>query len=237
MKVKIVFFDCDGTLMFGSPWVQLNKAMGISEELDKFWLNQFLKGEITSDKWTKNIEGFYRKNNLTKTKLEEILDLKNFTFNQEAYGLMEFLNRQNIQTAIISSGIDYYVKGVAKHFNIKYFKDNASFIFDENGKFVKIKSGSDDLDQKVNDIKNICDSLNLNPLESIFVGDAGNDKKAFEYIKRGILYRTKFLGSVKDLWANVDAGLLNASWKKVDNLVSVIDIIKEENAKPDGSTK
>lgn len=231
MKVKIVFFDCDGVLIFGNPWIRLHRVMGISEELDQKWLNQFLKGEITNTKWTRNIEEYYIKNKLTKAEFEDILNLKNFVFNKEAYPLINFLKKEGIEIAIISSGIAYYVSMVANHFGIKYWRDNANFIFDKEGIFTNIKFGLDDLDQKVKDINDISTLLNISHLESIFIGDAGNDTKAFEHTKRGILYKTKNKSDVEDTWDNLDTKLLKASWKKIDNLESVIDIIKDINAK------
>ena len=164
MKVKVVFFDCDGTLIFGNPWMKLHKAMGISEELDQKWVNQFLNGDITSAQWVGNIEEYYIKNKLTKTLFENILNLKDFVFNEEAYALVNFLKSEDIESAIISSGIDYYVSKVADHFGIKYWRANARFIFDKNGMFTNIQFGLDDLDQKVKDIDDISTLLKISHL-------------------------------------------------------------------------
>lgn len=229
MKVKLAFFDCDGTLIFGNPWLHLHYAMGIKPEVDKKWVNQFLAKEITNEQWIKNIEEYYIKNGLNRKKFEDILNLANYKFNKEANNLMDFLREEKIQTAIVSSGIDYYVSKVADYFGIKYSGNNAKFIFDKNGNFKNIEHGLDDLEQKVADINNICREIGVSPQESIFVGDGANDVKAFEYTKRGIMYIAKYPTNFEDIWTSANTALLRAAWKKVDNLEKIIDIIKKEN--------
>lgn len=217
MKVKALFFDCDGVLMFGAPWLKLHKTMGISSELDLKWFQEYYAGKISFGQWTDNVANYYKKNKLDRKIFEEVMDLKNYTFNNEAYKLIKFLYKNNIEIAIVSSGIDFYVENVAKHFGIKYCRANARFLFDENGMFQKILYGIDDMQQKVLDLDELCKIMSIKPSESIFIGDSDNDLKAFAHTKRGILYKN-------DL-----PELQDKAWKKVENLEDVIDIIKEVN--------
>lgn len=217
MKVKAVFFDCDGVLIFGGPWVKLHTRMGISQKQDLEWFTQYYSGEISYEEWVNNIQGRYKKNNLDKRIFQEVMDLKNYTFNKEANKLIQYLKKKNIEIAIVSSGIEDYVKNVAKYFGIKHWKSNAKFVFNIDGKFERFEYGVDDDLQKVLDIEKLCSKLDISPNEAIFIGDSDNDLKAFERTGRGILYKN-------DL-----PELQDKAWKKVNNLEEVIDIIKKEN--------
>ncbi len=217
MKVKIVFFDCDGILLFGNPWAKLAKATGISEKLDLKWYLDYYSNKLPFDKWNKNIEDYYKKGGLNRKMYEEIVDLKNYTINKEGKKLLEYIKSRGIEIAIISSGTGEYVSKVARHFNIKYWRANITMVFDKNDNFVRFQCVDEDPKAKVVEIKSVCKLLNISPQDSLFIGDAYNDMDAFEYTKRGILYKTK------------DEKLERLAFKKIDNLLEIIDIIEDIN--------
>lgn len=221
MKVKIVFFDCDGVLLFGQPWKTIHRSAGVSEEQDKKWFDEYYSGKITFKKWNKNVEEKYKELELNREKFEKVLDIKNYPINPQAKELITYLKFKKIKIAIISGGIDYYVGQVANYFGIEDWSANFSFVFDENGIFTKLNSLDDDQIAKVNAVKKISESFGISHLESVFIGDSRNDVEAFEFTQRGILYN------------HIDPELEKLAWKKVDNLLEVVDIIKEENAKSD----
>ncbi|OGH11656.1 MAG: hypothetical protein A3B38_02985 [Candidatus Levybacteria bacterium RIFCSPLOWO2_01_FULL_36_13] len=229
MKPKIVFFDCDGVLISGNAWYRLHRTMGITDSLDKEWAAEYSSGKLTHAQWTQNVVNHYKNNKLTRKIFEDILDAKNFLFNKEAGKLIDSIKAQGIDVAIISSGIDYYVKEVAEHFGIEKWRCNAFFDFDEKGNFTNIRFITDDHLAKNIEIKDICKKLNINPEETFYIGDSANDIRAFEFTKHGILYLTDF----EDPWRKVNSDLIKSAWKKVNNLEEVIDIIKtnkkEEN--------
>ncbi len=215
MKFKIVFFDCDGVLLFGHPLTRLEEKLNIRQFLNKQW-DEFYSGKIKFDDWIRNIEFYYKKAGLTKEKYEEIIDIKNYKINKEAEGLIKYLKEKNYQVVIISSGSEKYVSQVANYFEIKYYRINTIFVFDKYGKFVKLGTFGEDSDVKVLQIKEICDLLGADPSEALFIGDSDNDLKAFEYTKHGILYGPS------------DARLEKSAWKRVDDLREIINIL--ENA-------
>ena len=229
MKVKVVLFDCDGVLIFGNPWPQLHKAMKVSPKQDREWFSKYYEGKITYEQWNQKIEEHYRKQKLDRKTFENVLSLQNFTINEEAKELIIYIKNKNIPIAIISSGIDYYVSRVAQYFRIEDWYANAFFNFDSSDYFTKIRYIDSDPDAKVLAINEICEKFNILPQESIFIGDSGNDIKAFEYTKRGILYKTRHPKNIEYTWAAYDAELLKASWKKIEDLQDVIKIIENEN--------
>lgn len=219
MRIKIVFFDCDGILLFGNPWAKIAKAVGLPAKLDLKWYTDYYADKLPFDQWNKNIEKYYKKGGLNKKMLEEILDFKNYTINKEGKGLIEYLKKNSIETAIISSGTADYVSKVAKYFGIKHWRSNITLIFDKNNKFVKLQCVDEDPKAKVVEIKDICNMLNISPRESLFIGDAYNDMDAFVFTKRGILYKTK------------DPKLEKIAFRKIDNLLEIINIIEDINGK------
>ncbi len=228
-KVKIVFFDCDGVVIFGNPWLRLHRAMNVSPELDREWYDAYSRGEITYDEWNQKVVDHYKDQGLTREKYEEILDIKNFELNEEAIDLINFIKSQNIHFAFISSGIEFYISQIAKHFGTEYYHANAVFHFAEDGSFTKTTYTDVDPKAKVIAINDFCQKLGLNPEESLFIGDANNDLDAFRHTKRGLLYRTTNPNHLNDSWWHKDDELQKAAWRKIDNLRSVIDIIKEIN--------
>lgn len=225
MKPQIVFFDCDGVLVFGNPWVKLHREMNISYELDREWFNEYYSGKISFKQWNEKIENQYRKEKLTKETFEELLNLKNFVLNDEAWNLVNTLKERKIPTAIISNGIDFYVEKVAQHFGIDYCVANASFVFDENGYFQNINVIGNDDYIKVRAIDRICKETKTDPKKSLYIGDSLNDIEAFRHTKRGILYESVNGENIRDGWTVLDRAVIKAAWKRVNNLNEVINFI------------
>lgn len=221
MNPNIVFFDCDGVLMFGNPWVKLHREMNISYELDKKWFDDYFFGKISFDKWNENVENQYKREKLTRNFFEESMDLKNFILNDEAWDLIYVLKEKQIPTVIISNGIDYYVEKVAKYFHIDYWSANAHFDFDKNGNFKRIVHKGKGDDAKVAAINKISTKLKVNPQDSFYIGDSVNDLTAFKFTKRGILYETKFGNHIRDEWTRLDDSIIQAAWKRITDLKEV----------------
>ena len=217
MKVKIVFFDCDGILLFGNPWAKIANAVGLPTQLDLKWYQDYYSNKLPFDQWNKNIEDYYKKGGLNRKMYEEILDFKNYTINKQGKELVEYIKSQGIEIAIISSGTGDYVSKVADYFGIKYWRANITMVFDKNDMFVKLQCVDEDPKAKVIEIKALCNMLNISPQDSLFIGDAYNDMDAFKFTKRGVLYKTK------------DARLEKLAFKKINNLLEIIDIIKDIN--------
>lgn len=231
MKVKLVFFDCDGVLIFGNPWLWLHKEMNVSPKQDREWFEEYFAGKSTYKQWNQKIEKHYIKQRLHRKTFENVINLQNFTINEEANKLIKYIKNRNIPIAIISSGIDYYVSRVAQYFEIEDWYANAFFDFNSSNYLTKIRYVDKDPEAKVLAINEICEKFNILPQESIFIGDSGNDIKAFEYTKRGILYKTKHPKNKEYTWAAYDTELLKASWKKVEDLNQIISIIESVNKK------
>lgn len=218
MKVKAVFFDCDGVLLFGNSWGKFVEVVGISKELDKKWWDDYYEKRITFEEWMEFERQEYRKAKIDRKVIEKIFGPRDDEINPEAKDVVDYLVKNNIHTAIVSSGAKSYVESTAKYLGIEKFRYNAIFEYDSDDKLYNIGSFGPDPDMKEIHIKELCDLLGIKPEESIFVGDSTNDYKAFELTKRGIMY-------------GIHPQLAPYAWKRVDDLRKIIDIVEEENAK------
>ena len=216
MKVKIVFFDCDGVLLFGEPWEKFSQEALIPKELDTKWWNDYYDKKITFDEWMELERQAYRKAKIDRKVVEKIFGPRNDQINKEAEKLTDYLKSKQIESAIISSGAEAYVSAAAKYLGIKYYHYNSVFEYDKNDKLFNIKTFGPDPEMKVKHIIEVCNMLDVAPQESIFVGDSTNDYKAFELTGRGIMYGNH-------------PQLAKYAWKQVNDLTDIIKIVKEEN--------
>ncbi len=212
MKAKLVCFDCDGVLIIGDPWINLHRALGIPKEQDMQWFRDYYSGKLKFVDWNDRLQRMYIEKGLTKTLFEDIL--QSFTINAEADDLLRFLQKQELKVAIVSSGIDFYVKKAAEKLGITTWKANYSFVFDEVGKFVHMNYLTDDPTAKTLHVTELCQTDGINPTnETIFVGDSINDVAVFEFTKHGVLYKAK------------TQELLKVSWREIENLSELKNLI------------
>lgn len=126
MKFKFVFFDCDGVLLIEAiPWKRLHRAGGLSGEQDEKWFNDYYSGKISYKQWVKNVQQTYIKNGMNYSLFKKTL--ASHEINPEIYPLLDFLKKRKIEKAIISSGIDEYVKPVAKELGFDLWRTNYTF--------------------------------------------------------------------------------------------------------------
>ncbi len=202
-KFKIVFFDCDGVLLFGFPLTTLEQKLEIGLEITEK-MGKYYKGEVTFQNFVDTIEILYKKSKLTKDLYERIINFRNYEINPEASDLIKYLKENKYKIAIISSGSAEYVSGVADYFGIEDFRVNTILEFNKDGEFEKLRGFGEDAQVKVDQLKEICDEMNIDPTETIFIGDSYNDQKAFRFTKHGILYRTENPEFEKNTWMHVN---------------------------------
>src|SRR5689334_20910052 len=103
MKFKIVFFDCDGVLLFGNPWERLVEAVGLPKELDQQWLNDYYSDKITFKEWMDNVRNFYIKAGLDKKTVDQAFMYDENKINPDARELIDYIKNNGLKTAVVSS--------------------------------------------------------------------------------------------------------------------------------------
>lgn len=214
-KFKLIFFDCDGVLTLVNSWVHLHKSVGIPEELNFKWRNEYYTGKITWEEWFENFEGLYIKKKFNRKLLRQILG--QVSVNPEAKNLLNSLKRRKIRSAIVSGSLDYHVGRIGKLLKIESWRANTTIVFDKRGRFLKFTNVANEVDAKEIFIKEICVEFGIDPTETMFVGDSINDLKAFKLTGHGVLY--------KNFGRPEDKELENYAWKRITNLEEVENLL------------
>jgi len=211
MKPKIVFFDCDGVLITSNTWTKILDLVNFPKDLEQKLWNNYYSGKIDFKSWINAQTVYFKKYFNKKLYIEEVIN--KIELNPEAIEIVAFLKSQNIPVAIISSGEYEYVKATAEKLDIKLFRVNTYYRFDEKGKFTKMDFLHDDPISKVIQVREICEQFKCLPEETLFIGDSNNDLKAFKLTKHGLLYKTK------------DEDCLKFAWKIIENLNEIKNFI------------
>ncbi len=215
MEFKLVFFDCDGVILTGTiPWHHLHRVGGVSIEQAREWWDAYYTGKLSHEQWFRNIKETYIKNGMNRLLFKKSLAC--YEINPEIYLLIKYFKQRKIKTAIISSGIDEYVKPVAEKLGFDLWRANYNFTFKKNGKLKEINYLGVDEKVKTQQVKEICRKLKIKPTETIFVGDSINDLKAFGLTKHGVLYKTKW----NDCYEKY-------AWRTIKNLGKIKAILEE----------
>lgn len=212
MKFKAAFFDCDGVLT-DDGWRLFCRSLGISNKQGLKWGEQYYDKEITYEQWVQNYEDSFRKNNLTPRSLKQMFT--KMKINSEAKELLTYLNKKGVFTAVVSSGLDYYVEKVASILHFSAWRANMHLEFTKEGKFKKFWEKSEyETQAKVKEILKICIEQKIKPIETLFVGDSYNDVGVFKLTGHGVLYRRPW---------NKEYEM--HAWKVIDDLNEIKKII------------
>lgn len=208
--IKLVVFDLNKTLIKENSWYDLNLALGMTSEEDRRLMDLYESGKITYLEAQKELEKIYLSHGLaTKTNIEKIL----FSYNYlpGARELVSYLKSKQYLIALVSGSMDLVVNKVCYDLSIGYGAANNHFVFDTNGKFIRLECVEDDTLFKLNQLKRYQAQFKLKPQEICCIGDGDNDRLIFEYTTRGIT----FIGSKITL----------SAWKTVPNLSQIESLL------------
>lgn len=210
---KVVAFDVDGTLMRGDVWPRLNALMGLDHERDQRWKNAYNRGDLSLRGWYEHMSGVWAQNPRRRSELEAIC--RDFTLLPNAEVVLNALAEVGVPRALISSGLDLYVNALAERFQIPHVYCYTKTDFNEQGYFEKISFTSDGSEHsaKVYGIKELERLYHVGADEILFVGDSVNDREAFEYTKRGVLY------------GEGNEELHQVAWKNITDLKDVLSLL------------
>lgn len=205
--VKLICFDLDDTLIsqhgWKNSWYALNKTLGISDEEDERWLNEYLSGSIDYERWNEILLERYKQH--PDANREQITNvLTDVTYTDWARESVKYLRSRGYQLVLISGSIDIVVSFVARELGFELAKANNTFVFDDNERLAAIHSLGDERIAKTRHLESFCDQLGVGIDECACIGDGANDLDMFQRTGRGITFR----GS------KIEA----AAWKVIDSL-------------------
>lgn len=181
MKVKLVGFDWDGTLVDidTASWRIIDRKLGVEQEDEK--LNAlFFEGKIAYNEWSRRTVEFYKTNGLNYSRFLDIV--KTMPLMAGALETFNELKRRGIKTAIVSGSIANIYDYFAQQYGLK--ADYVSFVsrihFDEHGNIVGGEFNDYDYEGKAKAFENFAKREGLSLSDCAFVGDSENDIPLFK---------------------------------------------------------
>lgn len=177
-KIKLVAFDVDGTLTAEkSAWAYIHRKLGIWEDIGEKYLNQFRSGEITYAEFAR-LDAL-RWKGVSWDQLISILD--EISVMEKAVEAVEKIKQQEVEVALISSGLLPLVERVALELDIKYYVGNQLMV--EEGILTGKAKVNVSLDiwemSKGAYLNRLTDQLKISPGETAAVGDGIGDLDMF----------------------------------------------------------
>ncbi len=212
MKIELICFDVDGTLVDGTSWLILTEGLSCSsqEHLDIFRRCQ--KGEITFTEGERLLTKMYQNSgNANKNFISNLFD--SVKIKSETIDLISCLKEKGYKIYLISGAIDIYVESIAKKLGVDGFYANSTLEFDNKGILQKINYHSNQGEMKVEQLRNLVKDLGVNIKQVAFVGDGENDIEVFKATKHGVAVHSP------------SEELNKIAWKKVNSLKEIREIL------------
>lgn len=188
---KLACFDMDSTLIKEEVIVELAKAAGVGEQVDKI-TERAMRGEIDFKK------SFYERVALLKGMDESIIDevTKRLTPQPGAFTAVAILKALGYRTVLISGGFLPFAEYVARKLGIDEFYANKLEVVD--GKLTgNVVPPIVDGEKKADIVARIADFMMLDLSEVISIGDGANDLPMMAISDLGVAFRAKPIVQMK----------------------------------------
>jgi phosphoserine phosphatase len=184
MAVRIVFFDCDGTLTdVKSSWQYLHERLGLWDENANEFQRLFRAGKISYHEFCSRDAALWR--DVPIDRIQEILDEIGYHHGvKEAVGR---LNSAGIETVILSSGLSLLVNSIRDELGIGSAVSNE--LLERNGVITGEIEINVDHDHKGAWVSRILTERGLRKEEAAAVGDGEGDRGMFEEVGLAIGYQ------------------------------------------------
>jgi len=210
--IKLVAFDVDGTLIKGNMWQLVHRLAGVTKEEDNKWFSDYFNNKITFFEWVEFINNKYRVCHKKRQDFDRLLS--KIEYQSEVADVIK-LCQKKYSVCLISSGLDFYVREVARELKVFEWYANYSFSYDYSGEVNEIIFNAPEKESKVIRLRKICKEKNIRPQQIIYVGDSTNDLPAFLFISHGVL-----VGKGTE-------ELKKHSWIQIGKISELIDILKD----------
>jgi phosphoserine phosphatase len=185
VKIKLICFDVDGTLVKENSWQFLTAGLGFPSKRVVGLYRRAKSGELTfieaERKYTKMLQ---RSGRATRPFIEKLFS--QVKPRPGAKELISYLKKKGYPVYLISGAIDIFVEEIAKKIKADGFYANSSLRFDEKGSLEKIHYREMQGELKVEQLKELIKKLRIRMNEVAFVGDSENDIEVFRATGHGI---------------------------------------------------
>lgn len=183
MPLKMVFFDCDGTLTaVKSSWQYLHERLNLWDENADRFQRLFLAGKIDYYEFCRRDASLW-----TGLPLARVLDIVDeIPCHQGTREVVGLLRDQGIGTVILSTGLSFLVERVQAELGID--KSVSNHLLVENGLLTGRIRVDIEQDNKKFWVERILDDAGIAPGEAAAIGDGEGDRGMFESVGLRIGY-------------------------------------------------
>jgi len=187
MTRKLIVFDMNGTLIENNSWLDLNLAMGITEEEDSHLLAKATAGEITDREGQQWLLNAYReRGDVSRGNIMKVLG--KITYKPHAHTVITELKKRGHIVAIVSGAMNILVEYVAEELNVDHWRATNTFVFDNDDKLVHIEAAENESEGKLASMQNLMRELNFDYNDCIAVGDGSSDILLFRATGNGVTF-------------------------------------------------
>jgi phosphoserine phosphatase len=177
MGIKVVFFDCDGTLTkVKSSWEYIHRKLGVWENRADEYQRLFRKGLIDYDEFCRRDALLWK--GLALSKVMEIVN--QIPYQAGAKETVSALRGMGVFTVIISTGLSFLVERARAELGIDKALSNE--LLTEKGFLTGQTKINVPYEHKGSWVKSILDGLGVDKASSCAVGDGEGDRTMFEAV-------------------------------------------------------
>jgi phosphoserine phosphatase len=183
VSIRVVFFDCDGTLTsVRSSWQYLHERLGLWHEHADSFQHKFRAGEITYEEFCRSDAELWK--GIPEERVREVL--REIPYHPGVRQTVSALRDAGIETVILSTGLSLLVDRVRDELGIS--RAIANDLIAENGILtgdIRINLQHDDKGQWVS---RLLGEMGFDREEAAAVGDGEGDLAMFESVGLAIGY-------------------------------------------------
>lgn len=183
MAIRVVFFDCDGTLTkVKSSWEYVHRRLNIWDNRADEYQALFREGKITYDEFCRRDALLWRGLNIA----DVVEIIKEIPYQEGAGETVATLKGMGIFTVILSTGLSFLVNRVGDNLGVHMSLSNDLLV--EGG----VLTGGTKINVRYNKkgywVNKVLKERGLNRLTSCAVGDGEGDKDMFDAVNISIMY-------------------------------------------------
>jgi phosphoserine phosphatase len=209
MAIKIVFFDCDGTLTtVKSSWEYLHRRLDLWDENADEFQRLFVQGKIDYYEFCRRDAALWK--GLPLDRVMGIID--EIPYHQGTKEVVDLLRQQGIMTVILSTGLSFLVERVRSELGIDKAISNHLLVKDgflTGGIQIDIEQ-----DNKGFWVERILEDARILPQEAAAVGDGEGDRGMFERVGLRIGYHPQV-----QILSLIDHIVSNGSFQQVGSIL------------------
>jgi phosphoserine phosphatase len=210
MPLKIVFFDCDGTITtVKSSWEYLHRRLGLWDDNADEFQRLFREEKIDYYEFCKRDAMLWK--GLSLDRVMAVID--EIPYHEGIRELTDWLRAEGVVSVILSTGLSFLVDRVRKDLGIVRALSNELLVIE--GRLTGEIRIHVEHDKKGYWVRRILNELGLAPDEAAAIGDGEGDRGMFESVGLSIGYNPH-----PNVLPLVDHAVHNGS------LVSVADLLK-----------